>query len=50
MSRFKKEKMANDIISKIKDLTQKRMLVEDDAQKLRILAGRMQGADPLLIK
>ena len=47
LARFRKEKTPNDIITKIKDLTQKGMLVEDYAQKFRVLTGRLQGADAL---
>ena len=47
LARFKKEKTANDIITKIKDLNQKGMLVEDYAQKIRVLTGRLHGRDAL---
>ena len=47
LARFRKEKTANDVISKIKTLQQKSMLVEDYAQKFRTLAGRLTGADAL---
>ena len=41
LARFRKEKTANDIITKIKHLKQKSMLVEDYAQKFRTLVGRL---------
>ena len=45
LSRFRKEKTAGDLLKKIKGLKQKKMLVEDYAQKFRSLLARLEVDD-----
>ena len=41
LGRFRKEKTAGDLLKKIKELKQKKILVEDYAQKFRSLLARL---------
>ena len=45
LSRFRKEKTPNDVLKKIKNIKQKKMLVEDYAQKFTQLVNRLEVAE-----
>ena len=45
MSRFRKDKTPNDVIRKIKNIKQKKILVEDYAQRFTQLVNRLEAAE-----